>query len=157
MLYYIFYFRTKLAGSRYQDSKAYGYIRGISFLPSSKRGRWRRDWAVVALGERAELTALALAVDVGGGQPHHQQHQHRHQRVQDQVELGGGLRGRQARRRGRLRNQRLPPNNFKLFHYLGDGDQPSSLPTAVLWNRNYFLRFQFRLLKSYGSGSGSDF
>ncbi len=28
---------------------------------------------------------------------------------------------------------------------------------AVLWNRNYFLRFRFRLLKSYGSGSGSDF
>ncbi len=24
-------------------------------------------------------------------------------------------------------------------------------------NRNYFLRFRFRLLKSYGSGSGSDF
>ncbi len=32
---------------------------------------------------------------------------------------------------------------------------------AVLWNRNYFLRFRFRfrfrLLKSYGSGSASDF
>jgi hypothetical protein len=30
---------------------------------------------------------------------------------------------------------------------------------AVLWNRNDFLRFrfQFLLLKSYGSGSGSDF
>ncbi len=26
-----------------------------------------------------------------------------------------------------------------------------------MWNRNYFLRFRFRLLKSYGSGSGSDF
>ncbi len=25
--------------------------------------------------------------------------------------------------------------------------------SAVLWNRNYFLRFRFRLLKSYGSGS----
>jgi hypothetical protein len=24
---------------------------------------------------------------------------------------------------------------------------------AALWNRNYFLRFRFRLLKSYGSGS----
>jgi hypothetical protein len=24
---------------------------------------------------------------------------------------------------------------------------------AVLWNRNYFLRSRFRLLKSYGSGS----
>ncbi len=24
-------------------------------------------------------------------------------------------------------------------------------------DRNYFLRFRFRLLKSYGSGSGSDF
>ena len=23
----------------------------------------------------------------------------------------------------------------------------------MLWNRNYFLRFRFRLLKSYGSGS----
>jgi hypothetical protein len=29
-------------------------------------------------------------------------------------------------------------------------------PTA-LWNRNYFLRFRFRLLKSFGSGSSSDF
>ncbi len=28
---------------------------------------------------------------------------------------------------------------------------------AVLWNRNYFLRFRFRLLKRYSSGSGSDF
>ncbi len=28
---------------------------------------------------------------------------------------------------------------------------------AALWNRNYFLRFRFRLLKSYGSGSGSNF
>jgi hypothetical protein len=30
---------------------------------------------------------------------------------------------------------------------------------TVLWNRNYFLRFRFRfrLLKSYGSSSGSDF
>jgi hypothetical protein len=29
----------------------------------------------------------------------------------------------------------------------------------VLWNRNYFLqvRFRFRLLKIYGSGSGSNF
>ena len=29
----------------------------------------------------------------------------------------------------------------------------------MLWNRNYFLRFRFRfrLLKSYGSGSGTDF
>ncbi len=26
---------------------------------------------------------------------------------------------------------------------------------SALWNRNYFLRFRFRLLKSYGSGSGS--
>jgi hypothetical protein len=26
---------------------------------------------------------------------------------------------------------------------------------AALWNRNYFLRFRFLLLKSYGSGSGS--
>jgi len=34
---------------------------------------------------------------------------------------------------------------------------PDFLP--VLWNRNYFLQFRFRfwLLKSYGSGSGSDF
>ncbi len=35
------------------------------------------------------------------------------------------------------------------------------LPTQhclpVLWNHNYFLRFRFRLLKSYCSGSGSDF
>ncbi len=27
----------------------------------------------------------------------------------------------------------------------------------VLWNRNYFLRFRFRRLKSYGSGSGSGY
>ena len=27
----------------------------------------------------------------------------------------------------------------------------------VLWNRNYLLRFRFWLLKSYGSGSGSNF
>jgi hypothetical protein len=26
---------------------------------------------------------------------------------------------------------------------------------AALWNPNYFLRFRFRLLRSYGSGSGS--
>jgi hypothetical protein len=25
----------------------------------------------------------------------------------------------------------------------------------VLWNRNYYLRFRFRLLKSYGSSNGS--
>ncbi len=25
--------------------------------------------------------------------------------------------------------------------------------SSVMWNRNYFLRFRFRLLKSYGSGS----
>jgi hypothetical protein len=33
------------------------------------------------------------------------------------------------------------------------------LRKEVLWNRNYFLRFRFRfrLLKSYGSGSVSDF
>ncbi len=31
------------------------------------------------------------------------------------------------------------------------------LSGAALWNRNYFLRFWFRLLKSYGSGSGSYF
>jgi hypothetical protein len=30
-------------------------------------------------------------------------------------------------------------------------------PQAALWNRNYFLRFWFRLSKSYGSGSGSNF
>jgi len=30
-------------------------------------------------------------------------------------------------------------------------------PSCVVWNRNYFLRFQFLLLKSYGSGSGSYF
>ena len=28
---------------------------------------------------------------------------------------------------------------------------------TVLWNRNYFLRFRFRLLKNYGAGSGSTF
>jgi hypothetical protein len=27
------------------------------------------------------------------------------------------------------------------------------LKKSALWNRNYFLRFRFRLLKSYGSGS----
>jgi hypothetical protein len=43
----------------------------------------------------------------------------------------------------------------------GDGDEKRRLVTgrhqavrsqAALWNRNYFLRFRFRLLKSYGSG-----
>jgi hypothetical protein len=34
----------------------------------------------------------------------------------------------------------------------GDGRLLELLP-AVLWNRYYFLRFRFRLLKSYGSGS----
>ncbi len=29
----------------------------------------------------------------------------------------------------------------------------AGLQIPVLWNRNYFLRFRFRLLKSYGSGS----
>jgi hypothetical protein len=33
----------------------------------------------------------------------------------------------------------------------------SASPATALWNRNYFLRFRFRLLKSYGSGSGSYF
>ncbi len=28
---------------------------------------------------------------------------------------------------------------------------------SALWNHNYFLRFRFLLLKSYGSGSGSYF
>ncbi len=34
-----------------------------------------------------------------------------------------------------------------------------SASESLLWNRNYFLRFRFRflLLKSFGSGSGSDF
>ncbi len=31
------------------------------------------------------------------------------------------------------------------------------LSKAALWNRNYYLQFRFRLLKSYGSGSGSYF
>ncbi len=31
--------------------------------------------------------------------------------------------------------------------------QPGGSLQAALWNRNYFLRFRFRLLKSYGSGS----
>ncbi len=39
------------------------------------------------------------------------------------------------------------------FYFWGAG--------AVLWNHNYFLRFRFlfrfQLLKSFGSGSGSDF
>ena len=36
---------------------------------------------------------------------------------------------------------------------------PDSDPVwkAVLRNRNHFLRFRFRLLKSYGSGSSSDY
>jgi hypothetical protein len=29
-----------------------------------------------------------------------------------------------------------------------------SMREPALWNRNYFLRFWFRLLKSFGSGSG---
>jgi hypothetical protein len=34
---------------------------------------------------------------------------------------------------------------------------PGGTGATVLWNRNYFLRFRFRLLKSFGSGSISDF
>ncbi len=37
-----------------------------------------------------------------------------------------------------------------------DGDPTRSGYTTLepaLWNRNYFVRFRFRLLKSYGSGS----
>jgi hypothetical protein len=44
-------------------------------------------------------------------------------------------------------------------HFAEDKTAKNSVPNhfAVLWNRNYFLRFRFQLLKSYGSGSGSDF
>ncbi len=31
------------------------------------------------------------------------------------------------------------------------------LERAVLWNRNFFIRLRFQLLKSYGSSSGSNF
>ncbi len=30
---------------------------------------------------------------------------------------------------------------------------PRTFPNTALWNRNYFLRFRFQLLKSFGSGS----
>jgi hypothetical protein len=36
--------------------------------------------------------------------------------------------------------------------YLGMGWVEGGAGKAVLWNRNYFLRFRFRLLKSYGAG-----
>jgi hypothetical protein len=41
-------------------------------------------------------------------------------------------------------------------HIVKPGQQ---MLVTVLWNRNYFLRFRFwfLLLKSFGSGSGSDF
>jgi hypothetical protein len=42
----------------------------------------------------------------------------------------------------------------------GTGDwfvEARSYHKKVLRNRNYFLRFRFRLLSSYGSGSNSDF
>jgi hypothetical protein len=38
----------------------------------------------------------------------------------------------------------------------GQGGGRETVP-AALWNPNYFLRFRFRLLKSSGSGSGSNF
>jgi hypothetical protein len=38
----------------------------------------------------------------------------------------------------------------------GQGGGGESVP-AALWNRNYFLRSRFRLLKSSGYGSGSYF
>ncbi len=34
------------------------------------------------------------------------------------------------------------------------GSGPVKYIWTVLWNRNYFLRFRIRLLKSYGYGSG---
>ena len=38
----------------------------------------------------------------------------------------------------------------------GQGGGGETVP-AALWNRNYFLRSRFRLLKSSSSGSGSNF
>jgi hypothetical protein len=56
--------------------------------------------------------------------------------------------------------QKIWRTNIRIIRFF-----PSKKP--VLWNRNYFLRFRFRLLKSngsgsdfwksYGSGTGSDF
>jgi hypothetical protein len=47
-------------------------------------------------------------------------------------------------------------------HLVNSGDDGGRLLASqalesALWNRNYFLRFRFRLSKSYGSGPGSDF
>jgi hypothetical protein len=39
----------------------------------------------------------------------------------------------------------------------GQGGGGGETVPAALWNRNYFLRFRFRLLKSAGSGSGFNF
>jgi hypothetical protein len=41
----------------------------------------------------------------------------------------------------------------KDLHVIFIATIPRGVPLAVLWNCNYFLRFRFLLLKSYGSGS----
>ncbi len=82
---------------------------------------------------------------------------------------------RRARRVSGLHQDRTGPAGPHEGARLGAGEQPcprkreqedSSPPPpfraqvsrqAALWNRNYFFRFRFWLLKSYGSGSGSNF
>jgi hypothetical protein len=44
---------------------------------------------------------------------------------------------------------RAPPGDSTL----NSGQHKVAYLKPVLWNRNYFLRFRFRLLKSYGSAS----
>ncbi len=52
----------------------------------------------------------------------------------------------------------IPTVLWRLCDFLSLKDDVN-VPSSVLWNRNYLLRFRFRfrfwLLKSYGSGSGS--
>jgi hypothetical protein len=65
---------------------------------------------------------------------------------------------RDPRKRKRLVRVNLslsdPDAAFYLHADPGPGDVADSHHfNTVLWNRNYFLRFRLRLLKSYGSGS----
>ena len=49
--------------------------------------------------------------------------------------------------------------NYCAYRKPETGSFVNQAKNTVLWNRNFFLRFRFRflLLKSFGSGSGSDF
>jgi hypothetical protein len=61
-----------------------------------------------------------------------------------------------ARRRCARRHKRLDAHEedeIEDEHGEDPEDENDDDLDAALWNRNYFLRFRFRLLKSFGSGS----